>query len=152
MASQKVLNSMKWLLIGFLICCIFAEIYSALFAHYSSISIIIGKITALILLIIILKFQNKFTWVFALIFFLYGMYNIMFTGTNAAVPTPSIMEFTSTLFHFAYEKNVNPIFRIAKAFPLLFYFFAFLAFATPSVRKWYGFANFKPKSQDSYLK
>jgi hypothetical protein len=151
MKSQKVLHFLKWLLLSFLCACILVELYALFVGHYNWRWISLKRIVVISLLISIIIIKNKFTWVFALLLFLYGMLSIVFAGNNVAEYRPIAAEFSANTFRFANTAD-NTFEKIGKAFPLLFYFLAFLSFATPNVRKWYGFNSFKGKSQSSYLR
>jgi hypothetical protein len=147
--TNKLLSYGKWLLITFFAFLICFEITNDIIQHHIS-AASERRLILLLVLITIILYKNKCTWLMALLICMFGMYNIMIIGTY--VPSPTGMEFTQSIIRI-FEPKINSLpFRIIDTFPLLFYFVSFLAFATPAVRKWYGFTSFKGKSQDSYLK
>ncbi|MDQ7947301.1 MAG: hypothetical protein REI78_12900 [Pedobacter sp.] len=149
--KNKVPEILKWVLISFFCLCIAAEIYSIFAASGNWHWLSAKRVFILLFLSYIFLCKSKTTWIMAMALFVYGMLSCMFSGLHGSLRNPTTMEFTANLFHF-----INPIGSISKrltdAVPLIFYFFSFLCFATPTVRKWYGFSGFKGKSQASYLK
>ncbi len=150
MSKLKTRTFLKWLLIAFFVINISFELIYDI-SNQSIGATSVARITLLLTLIIIILYNNRYTWLFSLCIFTYGMYNVMIIDTHSSSPT--VMEFTQSLTMLLDPQQIKDIPHIiVNTIPISFYFLAFLTFTTATVRKRYGFHSFRGKSQDSYLK
>ena len=145
--KQQILTFLKYLLITFFALLICFESYQAI-AHYSLNITSQKRITTLLILIVVILFKNKVTWLLAMLLFLCGLYYII---AGQKYSQNSALDFTSP-FHDLFRTQLNDGLNIfLQAFSIYFYLLSFLIFSTYPVRRWYKISAKKAPKIKPYL-
>ncbi len=124
----------KWLIMVLLCGITVCELY---FIANGQLSFKRSHLFALVLLNILISFNNKYSWLFLLLFCLFGIINIVVYGTYSSNGT--MMEFTNTInYHMFMGSTSSVLYRFISIFPLIFYMILFVALFLKPVRRYYN--------------
>lgn len=145
--KQQILRGLKWLLVTFFILLIGIEVYTISIHHYSAVHE--RRIMLLLVLIGIILFRNRYTYLLAITLFLSCLYYLIVVSSKYSDFVA--VDFMGSLYWLlspaANSKTAFFLFN----FSIYFYFLAFMIFTTPLIRKWYKFSTLKPPTKKSYL-
>lgn len=123
----------KWLLITFFLSLIVIKVY---LSRVERLPIEWASLFVLLVLIFIIIRQHRITWYLAIVLFLYGIFNVIFIGLKASVPT--VMEFTSPLQQLIYNDRTGSTGRMLIGnIPLFFYFIGLVILTLNPTRRYY---------------
>jgi hypothetical protein len=126
------------LIVGFIFL-IILEIYLAASNHGLR-SLGIGRILILLLLITIMIYRNRISWLLGITLFSYSIYYFFFKAVYAS--SPSAIEFTTALnrvFFGNYTGNI--LWHYITLFPFAFYFIALIIFLLKPTRIYYNISK-----------
>ncbi len=95
-----------------------------------------SSLLVLTLLIILLNVKNRFTWVFAILFFIVSVV-LIFTDFSFSQSGPNPFLFLESIIYSLHLETNRTIYLILQIFPLVLYLFLFIVFLFPSFRKRY---------------
>ncbi len=99
-----------------------------------------GSIVVLTLLILVFHFRTKLSWLIALSICLYGVYNVIFIGINAAEPT--CMQFSTVVLRYLFKGSIDTLgATIIFWLPLVFYALILIYLLLASTRSFYLLEN-----------
>jgi hypothetical protein len=132
--SLRVRNMIKWFIISLLVFTIGVSIY---FAVLGNVFFRRDILCVLILILWIVLWNSKWTFIPGIILCVYGLYNLLLMSVIAAEPT--FMQFTSPLIYLFFgTKTGSWLHHTIALVPLFFYFFYLLFLLSKKGRIYYG--------------
>lgn len=143
----SLLTFLKWVFLVLFIGLVVLEFYSLFTAGFSSTKFL--RLLCVLVLIGIIVIKKGYVWVFAVCFFLYGLYDLVIASSLSSSGSP--FDFTGTLRHHFMGRADKTVSRYVHLVPIISYLLLLLFFSMPMVRKRFHILRKKPPKVKSYL-